>query len=214
MDHRERQSPVRDQGNRPTCAAFATTAAHEWMTGEQPDLSEEWALWAAKARDGIPGEATTVEAVLGGIESEGHALSGDWPYGAPAWPAPPPDGALHATTKRSPGDWARLPSVQLSAIRDELAQGSAVILSLRFVPAAWFQTNAGWIEAPATAVTVDGHAVLAVGIMDEPSSKGIIIKNSWGDGWAAKGYGYLRESYVDNFGICAHALQPVASGTR
>lgn len=183
------------------------------MTREHLDLSEEWALWAAKTRDGLPREATTVEATLKGIENEGHALHEDWPYGAPAWPASPPDDAVNATTKRYPGVWARLPSVHVPAIRDELANGYAVILSLRFVPTAWFQTTDGWIEAPAGSVTVDGHAVLAVGIIDGPSSKGIIIKNSWGDGWADKGYGYLGESYVDEFGICAHSLHPFANGS-
>jgi hypothetical protein len=54
--------PVRDQGNRGTCLAFATTAGHEStrlsdLGGPRTDLSEELLYWACKQVDGnaLPG---------------------------------------------------------------------------------------------------------------------------------------------------------------
>src|SRR3954447_22450185 len=84
-DFRAAQTAVRFQGGRSTCAVFATTAAHEWMSGDGPDLSEEDALWSAKQYDGIPGEATWVEFALVGLTNHGQALTEDWPYGNPLY---------------------------------------------------------------------------------------------------------------------------------
>lgn len=208
FDFRTDQTPVRDQGNRPTCAVFATTAAHEWMSGDQPELSEEWALWVTKQRDGIQGEATTVDASLQGLVAEGHVTNELWPYGIPAYPAEPPDAAIHAEDRRYPGVWARLPSAALTNVGSALAEGDSVILSVRFVPIVWFAaSDDGWIEAPPGSVVVDGHAVLAVGTIDDNDrGEAIVVKNSWGRLWGEDGYGFLSGSYLDDFGICAHRL--------
>ena len=209
LDHRSRQTAVRNQGDRPTCAAFAVTAAHEWMTKDQPDLSAEFALWAAKAIDGLPGEATSVAAAFEGISLEAHALESDWPYGKPAFPAGPPTSAADRSRRRQPGPWRRLPALTPSAVRGSLEAGDAVVLTVDFVAGAWFAARVdGWVDAPPGATVIDGHAVLAVGIRPQANGRpeSILIKNSWGPKWGENGYGYLTSTYLTRYGRRAYAL--------
>jgi C1A family cysteine protease len=42
-----------------------------------------------------------------------------------------------------------------------------------------------------------GHAVLAVGYDDD--KQWIIFRNSWGESWGDKGYGYLPYKYVQKY---------------
>lgn len=40
------------------------------------------------------------------------------------------------------------------------------------------------------------HAVIAVGHGDVRGQRAVLIRNSWGDGWGAGGYGWLTEKYA------------------
>ncbi len=210
-DQRPAQTPVRDQGDRPTCVAFAVTAAHEWMAGSGEDLSPEHAHWAAKARDGHAGEATTAQAALTGIAEERHAVELAWPYGQPAWPAPPPPEASLPSNLRTPGTWRRLGTPTIGELSDLVAQGVAVILTVRFVPAAWSSVSdsSPVVDAPAGVAVVGSHAILVVGARaaNGQGNDAILIKNSWGAEWGDAGYAFLSDRYLDAYGVVAHALE-------
>src|SRR5579871_6198034 len=83
IDLRQLQAPIKDQGRRGTCVAFAATAAHEALrSGGADDLCEEFLYWAARQRDGLPRatEGTTLAAAAGALADLGQPPEGHWPY--------------------------------------------------------------------------------------------------------------------------------------
>jgi len=206
-DHRNEQTPVAAQENRPTCTAFAVTAAHEWMEGDLPSLSQEFALWSAKRHGCDAGrEASSVHAVMRGLSLEGHCLWADWPYGRPAFPASPPT-AVASGIKRPLGTWISIPRPTISRVVSELAV-AAVVLTLAFVPIAWSMAQKDGVIHDSVQSTVGAHAVLAVGSLPPagPLPTTIIIKNSWGKAWGDSGYGFLTEQYFKRHIVVATIL--------
>jgi hypothetical protein len=204
IDLRGSQSPVRRQGDRPTCAAFAVAAAHEWMASDGTVRSPEDALWAAHQAGGDPWrEETSVALALEGLDANLHATEEAWPYGAPAWPLGRPPAATQAANQRPLPTWRRMPALRLSDIERELIAGFAIILTVRVVMAAW-RLAGGQVDAPTGAKTPGNHAVVAVGVLD---SRHVVIKNSWGPGWGDGGYGYLSERYMQHYGLVGHVLE-------
>ncbi len=205
VDHRSLQTPVRDQGDRPTCVAFAVSAAHEWQADDDHVRSTEDAMWAAHQIAEVPGrEETTVSWALQGLDRHEHSTEIAWPYGAPRWSAGRPAAALDDGARRPLGPWRELGSSSFDTVTHELAAGRPVILTVRVVPLAWYHDGA-LIDAEANLKTPGSHAVLAVGALDRPDR--LIIKNSWGSGWGENGYGYLTRRYHDHYGLRAHSLE-------
>lgn len=204
-DYRLAQSPVRQQGERPTCVAFAVSAAHEWMAGEDAHRSPEDALWAGHQVLHIPGrEETSVAAALQGLTSHEHASEGAWPYGQPAYPATRPTAAEQAVNRRALPAWRAMPATDIQVVRTELERPAAVLLTVRFVHGAWRAAD-GVIDAPPGRKTITNHAVLAVGTDDGLAR--VIIKNSWGTRWGEEGYGYMSARYLEGYALRAHVLE-------
>jgi len=197
-DFRTVQTEVRTQGERSTCAVFAVTAAHEWMAGNRPDLSEEDALYSAKRIEASPGDATWVSSALRGIEGEGQALSEDWRYGKPHHTKGRPVAATNPTRRRRCGPIGEDGATSVADLAGLLVSGRAVILTVRFVPATWAAARAGgWIDDPIPPMS-GGHAVLAVGCLRARASRpdAVVFKNSWSDSWGEQGYGFMTNRYL------------------
>ncbi len=182
------------------------------MCGDAPDLSEESAIWSAKKIDPWPGiDATSVNAALTGIGTDGQAHSAEWPYGRPRWTNGPPDAAADPDRRRRPGPWRQI-GTTVADIEAALSAG-AVILSVAVQPTIWRDAaDDGLVDHDDVAPTADAHAVLGVGIArDDPDGRDardwVVFKNSWGDHWGDAGYGYLSADYLDRHLLAAHALQ-------
>src|ERR1700691_1751064 len=205
-DHRLAQSPVRHQGDRPICVAFAVSAAHEWMATDDAQLSAEDALWAGHQILCIPGrEETSVAAAVQGIAVHEHASEVAGPYGQPAFPADRPAAAQQGSNRKILPPWRALPNIAVATISRELDRPAAIMLTVRFVYGAW-RPDDGVIDAAAGKKTIANHAVLAVGL-DEKTPTSVIIKNSWGTRWGDRGYGYISERYLEGYALRAYALE-------
>ena len=101
-----------------------------------------------------------------------------------------------------------------ATIADVIGKSQPVVVTVRFVPAAWVGGAAvSGIVGDTSASHVSAHAVLVVGHspvsylgVDEDA---LIFKNSWGM-WGQNGYGYLTKRYIDRHIVCAHQLESVA----
>lgn len=199
VDLRNRQPPIKSQGPRGTCVAFAATAAHEWLWADGLDLSEEYLFWAAKQRDGTPqANATTLTAAAEALSALGQPEENIWPYDPSrdhlAITYQPPDGAdAAARSHRATGGGHVAPTAE--TLRAALRAGQLPVLVVELYDP-WFLVGPdGRIAMPTQGATQrGGHAVLVVGYDD--GTDDFIVRNSWGPGWAAAGYGYLPYPYV------------------
>lgn len=204
IDCRGLQTPVRDQGTRPSCTGFAVAAAHEWMRPSEVRSVED-VLWAGHQIDG-PSlvENTRVESALAGLTAHRHSTETSWPYGAPSFPAMRTSMASDTVNQADFVGWRRIGSVTAQALAAELATGRAVVLTLAFVPGSWTTHT---IDADPARKTVGSHAVLAVGSTWFGRDLSTIIKNSWGPAWGVQGYGFVSARYIAAFTVVAHVLE-------
>jgi hypothetical protein len=215
VDLRKKLPPVRDQGRRDTCVAFAVTAAHEAARSDGEDLSEEYLFWAAKQRDGLPQSArgTTLQAALTANDALGQPLESFWPYSDlrdHQDPSYRPPAAAHGDAKLRRVEVGG-PLIPTSvAIRSALEGGSIPLLVLT-IHKSWFAPNTdGTIDQPSPGSPAPGrHAVIVVGRVTVPA-KGdhFIVRNSWSERWGDGGYAYIPYAYVDDYGEQAWILGP------
>jgi Papain family cysteine protease len=208
IDHRPAQTLVRNQGDRPTCAGFAVSAAHEWVAADGELRSPEHAIWAGHQVRSVPGrEETTIAWSLKGLSHHQHATETAWPYGQPPWTAGPPANALKQANTRALPPSNRLAPPWFDAIREALVIGDPVILTIGVIQPLW-QTPTLMIDAGPGRKTQGNHAVVAVGISEEGEEpERVLVKNSWGPGWADGGYGAISRRYLDHYTIAAHRLE-------
>jgi len=205
IDHRPAQTPVRHQGDRPTCVAFAVSAAHEWHAADSVVRSTEDAMWAAHQVNDVPGrEETTVSWALEGLDRHQHSVEVAWPYGLPPWASGRPVAALDSANRRPLPMWRDLGAVFFDTVTGALDSGRPPVLTLRVVAAAWYHAGEV-VDAEPNLKTPGNHAVLAVGALEAPDR--LIVKNSWGPAWGAAGYGYVTRRYYDCYALRAHILE-------
>ena len=198
--------PVRDQGVRGTCVAFAVTAAHEFARsapgGSIEDLSEETLYWNCKQLDGDQQQGTSFNSASNVLQHAGQPPEAEWHYDGfrdeNDGTYLPPEGALdHHICFRT-----MLLKVPANAqqIKDCLANGQPVILGIPTFNS-FIMAPSGRVPMPAvTEAESGGHAVLVVGYDEDPvNGNWLIFRNSWGEGWGIEGYGYLPYDYIHQY---------------
>lgn len=198
---RPRLPPVGDQGRRNTCVAFAVTAAHEDIRSQRDDLSEEGLYWGCKRLDGISAPGTTFAAAGQALSRWGQPLQELWPYDrtlTDSDPLPSPPAGHPASSS-----WytARLQRTDCTGetVKAHLDAGTAVILGIR-ITRDFHISRDGRIPMPSSARRLVGlHAILAAGYREDE----VIFRNSWGERWGDRGYGYLPIGYLDQYGLQA-----------
>lgn len=196
-DLRHMFGPVRDQGQRPTCLAFAASDTHAGARSGWEPLSCEFAFYCAQQRAGRPpSSGATLAHMLDALRLDGQPHEAGWPYlattpaSAAAWCPPPSPGLLFGRDgHQNPASFA--------AAHAHLAAGSPVMLLLA-LSASFFTPTTGVVaptpdETPQTSLR---HAVIGVAAGKVDGQGAILVRNSWGAGWGVDGHAWLTESFV------------------
>ena len=194
--------PVRDQGRRPTCVAFASAALHEMIVGSIEYHSPEFVFWLAKRTDRLPAaDGTTIEAALDGIVNEGGLYEAGWPYGQPAFP-PGPAPSVASTGPFVPAGFQYRKLVGGFSAISAAVVGGPVLLALAVQGQGVWSATRGILVSSATAPIAGAHAVPVVGV--DRSLDALVFKNSWGTRWGDAGYGYATRGYIDTHLLAAY----------
>ena len=220
--------PIRSQGDRGTCVAYAGCAVLEYLlrnvSGEWVDLSEQFLYWKSKQLDGIPNESGTfLEVAMPSLVTHGTCLESTWPYrdvpvpGNEGQGPPPPSAVTDALDLRAQHSQAHAPRSS-TGLRRMVDEGRPVAIPVP-VFRNWDSnpnTNAyGLIPMPLpNSVLTGGHAMCVVGYAqddDFPGGGGFILRNSWGTDWAPRspvlpGYGVIPFAYIDLYAWEAFSL--------
>lgn len=190
--------PIRDQGQRPTCLAFAASDLHAALRRPWAPLSCEYLFYHAQQRaKRKPHEGALLSTMLDAVRLDGQPHEADWPYlrvlptDLSLWAPPPGISPLF----RRAGDTGRH---TVDAMVSELDGGRPLIALLRL---SW---SFDWIKPDGIVDEATGeqpdlnrrHAVIAAGHGEVNGQRAIIVRNSWGEGWGDGGYGYLTEKYL------------------
>ena len=197
-DLRHLFGPVRDQGQRPTCLAFAASDVHAARRGGWSPLSCEYAFFHAQRRAGRqPTDGALLPEMLSTIRDDGQPEEAGWPYLAnlpsdvSTWK--PPAGV--APLFRRAGQPV---ACAVDTIIVQLDHGAPVLMMMRLSRSFYNAGPDGFVDQ-ALGETPDfhrRHAVIAVAHGIAGAQRAVLIRNSWGDGWGTKGYGWLTEKFM------------------
>lgn len=199
----DRLGPVRMQGERGTCVAFALVALREFLLTEKTRLSEQHMYWACKQLDGYAGQAgSTIHDGLSALRTYGICASEHWPYNNEVIDgneshSPRPQVAANAAPDLKMRHTTAVSRSSVEDIKRVLAgsdghKAMPVAVSV-LVFASWrgaFATQqTGKITMPLPGEEpVGGHAMLVVGYQNDTTAPGggyLIVRNSWSADWAA-----------------------------
>jgi C1A family cysteine protease len=212
VDLRALLPPVRDQGQRGTCVAFAVTAAHEVSRAVgavvSEDLSEEALFWGCKVIDGNWSNGTRFSSAATAISATGQPIEAVWPYVPGRTPGRHYDPPSQPDANWNKEDLGQA-SISIAAVRAELDAGRPVVLGLSVFDELFRPSAKGRIAVPSSNRPRRGrHAVLAVG----HDATALLIRNSWGTTWGLGGYAWLSNGYAEHHVHEAWVIGPVARG--
>lgn len=205
VDHSQFHGPVVSQGATGSCVGQSVRSAYEYLSrafwhDNEFRASSMYAYYNARELEGgrILDNGTYLRLGVKGAEKYGVASMSSWPFDAGKINVKPPTTAYADGAKREIRDYLRC--ANLDEVKSALAQDYPVIIGIDC-----FSTlsttkarTTGVVDLPPHgAPRQGGHAICLVGYDDYREQ--VKFKNSWGDGWGDKGYGYLPYEYFEEF---------------
>jgi len=203
FDLRKQQSPIKDQGVRPTCLACAATSGHEYLRGDGHCLSVEYLHWVCVKADGASVRGISLNTAIKTLVNVGQPYEELWPYqydvDDSSMDYQPPEGiSLANCLKVKSGDQV-LPIVE--DLKLQVRVGKAVLIGIRLFYG-FHNSVDGKIPMPDDKDIICGrHVILLVGYDD--AEQYFIFKNSWGHEWGEHGFGFLPYGYVKEHTLAA-----------
>ena len=188
--------PPRDQGQRPTCLAFAMSDTHAAVRGPWADLSCEFLFHHAKKRELTPPTiGAKTSSIREALEHDGQPVEDDWKYldALPAdltqWVPPAKMGTVfrRTTTMLAGGfdeAWAKVEA------------GSPVLIVMTISNAFYMPDSAGVVNSAEAPDPASRHAVVATATGEHAGVKCLLGRNSWGETWGLQGHAWLAEPYL------------------
>lgn len=198
-DLREVFGQPRNQGDRPTCIAFAFSDAHAAARGAFQALSVEHLYFHAVQRTpgGSPHDGVSLAATTEALRLDGQCAEIGWPYMYPlpydlsVWKPP-----ATATPVHRRGSDLHTPNV--TSVIERLNASAPVVLVLLLGERFYMAASGGLIAPGPNDADVDYHAVVAVGhgntVDGEPC---VLIRNSWGPEWGLSGHAWVTAAYLE-----------------
>jgi hypothetical protein len=197
VDLRSQFGPVRDQGARPTCLAFAASDTHGGLRAGWDPLSCEFAFFHAQRRAGrSSSQGAVLPAILDVLKNEGQPIEASWPYlqvvpADPAlWKPPTAVGPCFGRNGISSGS-------DLLGVRSALALSRPIVM-LTMLSSSFFMPTDGVVDPQSGEQPEPSqrHAVIAVGYGEVDSMPAILVRNSWGASWGIDGHAWLTDNFL------------------
>lgn len=183
---------IRDQGQRPTCLAFAVSDAHAFAYQPFKPFSVEYLYYHALRRmpGAAPGSAASEQATAVALLRDGQPHEHECPY----LTYPPTSIPINsrAFRRNMPVD-----KKCFERICRSLDSGSPVVACL------WISESFYLPDARGVVAQIQGdrdttvHAVVVVGHGETTKERCILIRNSWGTTWGLSGHGFIEKSYME-----------------
>ncbi|MBJ2285832.1 C1 family peptidase [Pseudomonas sp. MF6755] len=195
---------ARNQGNRPTCVAFAVTDLNRRFADDE--LGPEYFYRATIRRipGWKPGDGVQLTAVAEASQA-GHALEAHYSYQAdePVVPLEMLPDALDLF-----GRPIHFFHPDVDEMIDNLRMGVPVGLALRLTYEFYSPVDG---MVPFTHSILPGamqHAVVTVGLgHDARGEIWFLIRNSWGEAWGHNGHAWIPAAYIAMHATCAFGVE-------
>lgn len=211
--------PIKNQGGRPTCAAFAAIRAVEiasLASGKNEDYSEQWFYYASKPtcqkqpcnRPGSWPRKALLKSMKGKFFD--IPLEKNCPYKEEKSPGNETQIPLKSSCRVGVAKIGNFSMVKNRyEIQERIRAGQTVIGGFKLNEG--FFLNTGFVFNDPGAklgkgMHAQGHAILLVGVMELPKAlhqkQGrycTIIANSWGEGWGKGGHACVSDAWFDRY---------------